>query len=195
MKRSMGLAVLAAVGMAQGAWGATWSLDADHTAAEFSVKHMMVSNVKGQFSKVTGTVNLDEKAPARSSVEATIDATTVDTRQPKRDAHLKSADFFDVAKYPTLSFKSTSVKKVGKDHFRVTGDLTLHGVTKPVVLDTQVTPPTKDPWGNTRRGLHATTKIDREDYGLKWNQALEAGGVLVGKEVQITIDGEMIQKG
>lgn len=194
MKRSMGWVVLAAVGVAQVAMGATWTLDADHTAAEFSVKHMMVSNVKGQFSKVAGTVNLDEKAPSKSSVEATIDATTVDTRQPKRDAHLRSPDFFDVAKYPTLSFKSTSVKKVGKDHFRVAGNLTLHGVTRPVVLDTQITPPIKDPWGNNRRGLHATTKIDREDYGLNLNQALEAGGVVVGKEVQITIDGEMIEK-
>jgi polyisoprenoid-binding protein YceI len=191
----MGLVVLAAVGMAQVALGSTWQLDADHSAAEFSVKHMMVSNVKGQFSKVAGTVNLDEKSPSKSSVEATIDATTVDTRQAKRDAHLKSPDFFDVAKYPTISFKSTSVKKVGKDHFQVAGNLTLHGVTRPVVLDTQVTASAKDPWGNTRRGLHATTKVNREDYGLKWNQALEAGGVLVGNEVSIAIDGEMIQKG
>jgi len=190
----MGLAVLAVAGMAQAALGSTWQLDADHSAAEFGVKHMMVSTVKGQFSKVAGTVSLDEKDPTQSKVEATIDATTVDTRNPKRDAHLKSKDFFDVAKFPRITFKSTSVKQVSKDHFQVAGNLTIHGVTRPVTLDTEVTEPAKDPWGNTRRGLHATTKIQREDYGLKWNQALEAGGVLVGSDVSITIDGEMIQK-
>lgn len=195
MKRSAGWVVLAVAGLAQAAFGSTWQLDADHSAAEFSVKHMMVSNVKGQFSKVAGTVTLDEKDPSKSNVEATLDASTVDTRNAKRDAHLKSPDFFDVAKYPTLAFKSTSVKKVGKDHFRVTGNLTIHGVTRPVTLDTEITASAKDPWGNTRRGLHATTKINRQDFGLKWNQALEAGGVLVGDEVGIAIDGEMVQKG
>jgi polyisoprenoid-binding protein YceI len=193
MKR-MGLAVLAVAGLAQAAWGSTWKLDADHSAAEFGVKHMMVSTVKGQFSKVAGTVSLDDKDLSKSKVEATIDASTVDTRNAKRDAHLKSKDFFDVAKVPRITFKSTSVKQVSKDHFQVVGDLTIHGVTRPVTLDTEVTAPAKDPWGNTRRGLHATTKIQREDYGLKWNQALEAGGVLVGSDVAITIDGEMIQK-
>lgn len=194
MKTTFGLAVLAAAGLAQAAFGSTWKLDPDHSTAEFSVRHMMVSNVKGQFSQVQGTVEYDEKAPAKTTVEAILPASTVDTRQEKRDAHLKSPDFFDVAKYPNLTFKSTSVKAAGKGHFKVAGDLTIHGVTKPVVLDTEVTAPAKDPWGNVRRGLHATTKINREDYGLKWNKALEAGGVLVGNEVGITIDGEMIEQ-
>lgn len=194
MKRYLGVAVLAAAGLAQAAFGSTWKIDPDHSSAEFSVKHMMVSNVKGEFSNVTGTVKLDEKEPSKSTVVAAIDAATVNTRQAKRDAHLKSPDFFDVAKYPKITFQSTSVKKVDATHFEVLGNLTIHGVTRPVTLQTEVTAPAKDPWGNVRRGIHATTTINREDYGLKWNQALEAGGVLVGDEVPITIDGELLEK-
>jgi polyisoprenoid-binding protein YceI len=194
MRKTFGWAAVAALGLAQVAFGSTWQLDPDHSTAEFSVKHMMVSNVKGAFSNVQGTVTLDEKSPAKTTVKATIPADTVDTRQAKRDAHLKSPDFFDVAKYPTITFESTGVKPGAKGHYAVSGKLTMHGVTRPVVLDAELSQPAKDPWGNTRRGFHATTKVNREDYGLTWNKALEAGGVMVGKDVQISLDGELIEK-
>lgn len=194
MKRFTGVVVLAAAGLAQAAFGSTWKIDPDHSAAEFSVKHMMVSNVKGSFSNVNGTVNLDDKDPAKSSVEATIDTSTINTQQAKRDADLKSPSFLDVAKYPSMTFKSTLVKKLAKDHFQVQGNLTIHGVTKPVTLDAEVSAPAKDPWGNLRRGIHATTTINRQDFGMTYNKVLETGGLLVGNEVPITIDGEILQK-
>jgi polyisoprenoid-binding protein YceI len=172
----------------------TWTLDPVHSVAEFKVRHMMISNVKGQFTGLTGVLTLDEHDTARSSVQATIDASTVNTREAQRDAHLKSADFFDVEQFPTLSFTSTRVMRTGDDELAVTGDLTIHGVTRQVTF--QVEGPTaagKDPWGNTRIGVSAMTRINRKDYGLTWNTALETGGILVGEDVAITLDLEFVK--
>ena len=172
-----------------------WTIDPSHSAAQFSIKHMMVSTVRGNFQKVSGTVNLDESDLTKSSVEVTIDPTSIDTGEPKRDAHLKSPDFFDVAKYPTLSFKSTRIEKAGKGKFKVTGDLTMHGQTHPVTLVIDgPTAPVKTPWGGLTRGVSATGKLNRKDWGLNWNKAIEMGGVVVGDEVQLQIDAEMSPK-
>jgi polyisoprenoid-binding protein YceI len=192
LKNLIAVAALSAPSLAL---AANYEIDSAHSAAQFSVRHMMVSNVRGQFSKVSGTAVLDDKDPKKSMIDATIDASTIDTREPKRDAHLKSPDFFDVEKFPTITFKSTDVKKTGKGKYTAKGDLTMHGVTKPVVLaiesaETEL----KDPWGNVKRGAVATTKVNRKDFGLNWNQALEAGGVLVGDEVQVTLDIELAHK-
>ena len=173
---------------------ATWNIDPVHSVAEFKVKHMMISNVKGQFTGVSGMLKFDEQDVANSYVEATIDATTINTGEPQRDAHLKSADFFEVEKYPTLTFRSTLVARKDEDNLAVTGDLTIHGVTKQVVFSVEgPTAPGKDPWGNTRVGLSAVTKINRKDFGLTWNAALEAGGILVGEDVTITLDVQFVQ--
>lgn len=196
MKMSLKSAVtLLAVAAPSFAFASAWEIDSSHSSAQFGVKHMMVSTVRGTFSNVKGTVNLDDKDITKSTIEATLDATTVNTNEPKRDEHLRSPDFFDVAKYPTITFKSTKVAKAGKDKLNVTGDLTMHGVTKPVVLAVEgPTPETKDAWGNVRRGATATTKIKRSDFGLTWNKALEAGGVAVGDEITITLDLETTKK-
>jgi len=173
---------------------ATWNIDPVHTVAEFKVKHMMISNVKGQFTAVTGVMTVDEADVTKSRVEATIEAASVHTRDSQRDAHLKSADFFDVEKFPTLSFKSTRVTRAADGELAVAGDLTIHGVTREVVFALEgPTPPTKDPWGNIRMGLSATTKISRKDYGLTWNAGLETGGLLVGDEVTVTLDAEFVK--
>jgi len=170
---------------------ATWDLDPAHSSVQFSVRHLMVSTVRGAFGKVAGTVAVDEQDLTRSKIQATIDAASIDTRIEKRDAHLKSPDFLDVAKYPTITFVSKKIERVAPDHFKVTGDLTLHGVTREATLDVEgPTPEMKDPWGKTRAGAQATTTINRKDFGLTWNQVLEAGGVAVGDEVTITIDVE-----
>ncbi len=172
----------------------TWNIDTAHASAEFKVKHMMIANVRGHFSGVTGSLRLDESDITKSKVEATIDATTIDTREPQRDAHLKSADFLEVEKFPTLSFTSNKVTRTGDDELKVEGGLTIHGVTKDVTF--KVEGPSaahKDPWGNTRVGITATTKINRKDYGLTWNAALETGGILVGEEVTITLEVEFIK--
>jgi polyisoprenoid-binding protein YceI len=174
-----------------------WEIDAMHSSAGFSVKHMMVSNVKGTFGKVTGTLDLNDKDPIKSTVNVSIDASTINTNEPKRDAHLKSPDFFDVAKYPTITFKSTKVEKAGKAKFKVTGELSMHGVTKPVVLTVEgPTPEMKNSMMNTfSRGASATGKINRKDWGLTWNKPLEsAGGVLVGDDVSLAIDVELLKK-
>jgi polyisoprenoid-binding protein YceI len=172
----------------------TWNLDPVHSVAEFKVKHMMISNVKGQFTAVKGVLSLDETDLNRSSIEASIDATSINTRDPQRDAHLKSADFFDVEKFSTLSFKSTQISRVADGELSVAGDLTIHGVTRNVVFWVEgPTPPAKDPWGNTRVGLSATTKINRKDFGLTWNSALETGGILIGEEVTITLDVQFVK--
>jgi polyisoprenoid-binding protein YceI len=173
---------------------AVWNLDPVHSVAEFKVKHMMISNVKGKFTGVSGWITFDEADVTNSHIEATIDAASINTGDPQRDAHLKSADFFDVEKYPTLSFKSTGVKRTGDDELAVTGDLTMHGVTRPVVFNVEgPTAPAKDPWGNTRVGLSAVTKINRKDFGLTYNSALETGGILVGEEVTITLDVQFVK--
>jgi polyisoprenoid-binding protein YceI len=172
----------------------TWKLDPAHSSADFKVKHMMISHVKGSFTGITGTLTEDLSDPSRSTVDATIDISTITTGDPQRDAHLKSADFFHHEQHPTMSFKSTKVEKKGEGEYRVTGDLTLHGETKPVTFAVEgPSAPGKDPWGNTRIGLSATTKINRKDFGLSWNAALETGGILVGEEVQITVDAEFIK--
>jgi polyisoprenoid-binding protein YceI len=183
------------ISYASAARGSTWEIDPVHTSAQFTVKHMMVTNVRGEFGKTTGAIQWDDKNSAKSSVEARIDTTTINTREPKRDAHLKSADFFEVEKYPTISFKSTKVQKVGADKYKITGDLTMHGVTKEVVLDV-VAPDRviKTQNGDEKRGASATTRVNRKDFGLLWNKPLEAGGVMVGDEVTITIDTELTKK-
>jgi len=193
-------AVAAAVALASlvpsGARAAdTYEIDPAHTSVQFSIRHMMISNVRGEFTKLSGKATGDVANPTAATVEATIDATSIDTRNEKRDEHLRSPDFLDTAKFPTLTFKSTKVEKAG-DAWKLHGDLTLHGVTKPVVLDvTNVTPPTKDPGGNTLIGAQATTKINRQDFGIVFNKTLDGGGVLVGDEISITIDVEVIKKG
>ena len=172
----------------------TWNIDPVHSNAEFKVRHLMISNVKGQFKGVTGTLKLDNADLTKSGVEVSIDAATINTNEAQRDAHLKSADFFDVEKFPTLTFKSTRVSK-GKDGaLTVAGDLTLHGVTRNVGFEVEgPSAPTKDPWGNTRIGLSATTRINRKDFGLTWNAALETGGLMVSDEVAITLDIQFIK--
>lgn len=172
----------------------TWKLDPAHSSAEFKVKHMMISNVKGTFSGLSGTLTEHTSDASLSSIEASVDVATVSTGDPQRDTHLKSADFFDVEKYPTMTFKSTKVVRKGEAEYAVTGDLTLHGVTKPVTFAVEgPSAPGKDPWGNTRIGLSATTKINRKDFGLNWNAALETGGILVGEDVQISLDVQFIR--
>jgi len=172
----------------------TWNIDPSHTVAEFKVRHMMISNVKGQFAKATGRLVLDESELMNSHVEATIDAASIETRDPQRDAHLKSGDFLDVESFPTLSFKSTSISLVRAGELAVEGELTVRDVTRKVLFDVEgPTPPAKDPWGNTRVAVSATTKISRKDFGLTWNSALESGGVLVGDEVTITLDVQFVK--
>ena len=173
---------------------ATWKIEPAHSAAEFKVKHMMISNVKGTFTGLDGVLNQDHSDPASSSVQATVDVSTLSTGDPQRDGHLKSADFFEIEKFPTMTFKSTSVRTKGEGEYSVTGDLTLHGVTKPVTFAVEgPSAPSKDPWGNIRIGLSATTKINRKDFGLAWNAALETGGILVGEDVTITLDVQFIK--
>lgn len=172
----------------------TWNIDPAHAVAEFKVKHMMISNVKGHFAKVSGKLTLDESNMANSGVEAMIEAGSIETRDAQRDAHLKSADFLDVEKFPTLFFKSTRISAVRDGELSAEGDLTIRGVTRKVVFAVEgPTPPVKDPWGNTRLGISATTKINRKDFGLVWNAALETGGILVGEEVAITLDVEFVK--
>jgi polyisoprenoid-binding protein YceI len=173
----------------------TWNIDPVHSVAEFKVKHMMISNVKGQFTRVRGVLALDPTDLTNSEVEASIETASINTRDAGRDTHLKSADFFEAEKFPTLSFKSTRISRVGDGEVTAAGDLTIHGITRNVVFTVVEgpTPPAKDPWGNTRMGLSATTKINRRDFGLTWNAALETGGVLVGDEVTITLDLQFVK--
>jgi polyisoprenoid-binding protein YceI len=171
------------------ATAADYKIDPDHTHAQFTARHMMVTTVRGEFRNVSGTVQLDEKDVTKSKVEATIDATTVNTRVADRDTHLKSEDFLHVEKYPKITFKSKSIKAGGSGSLQVKGDLTIRGVTKEVVLNVEgLSADQKDPWGGIKRGATASTKINRKDFGLTWNKQLEAGGVLVSDEVAIVID-------
>jgi polyisoprenoid-binding protein YceI len=172
----------------------SWKIDPAHSSAEFKVKHMMISNVKGSFSGISGTLTEDPADPTRSHVEASVDISTISTGDAQRDAHLKSADFFNHEQHPTMSFKSTKVEKKGEGEYAVTGDLTVHGTTKPVTFAVEgPSAPGKDPWGNTRIGLSATAKINRKDFGLSWNAALETGGFLVGEDVQISLEVQFIK--
>lgn len=196
MKRLLtSISTVIALALPAFAFASTWTIDSDHSNVGFKVRHLMVANVKGSFEKFTGTVEIDDKDITKSKVNVTIDTNSINTNVKKRDEHLRSADFFDVAKYPEMTFASKKVAKAGKDRLKVTGDLTLHGVTKEVVLDVEgPTRESKDPWGNLRKGATGTTKINRKDFGLTWNKALETGGVAVGEEIAIIIEIEMIKK-
>ena len=171
-----------------------WAFDLVHSSVNFTVRHMVVSKVRGRFTKWDGTVVMDENDPAGGRVEVAIDAASIDTGVEQRDGHLKSPDFFDVAKHATIGFKSTKVERVGKDALKVHGDLTMHGVTKPVVLDVEYAGSAKDPWGGVRAGFSARTTLDRKDFGLTYNQLLETGGVLVGETVEIGIEAELVKQ-
>jgi polyisoprenoid-binding protein YceI len=172
----------------------TWKIDPVHTSAEFKVRHMMITNVKGQFTGINGEITLDETDLTKSRVEATIEAASINTRESDRDTHLRSADFLDVEKFPRLNFVSTGISRAGEGELEVEGDLTIHGVTKRIAFIVEgPTQAEKDPWGNTRIGLSAHTKINRKDFGLTWNATLETGGVLVGDEVTITLDVEAVK--
>ncbi len=168
----------------------TWNFDKVHSSIQFHVRHLMVSKVHGRFQKWDGIIELDPDDPARSRVEVTIDAASIDTQEPKRDDHLRSADFLEVEKFPTLLFKSTKVERTGDGEYDLTGDLTIHGVTRPVVLAVEGGDIVKDPWGGTRTGYSAKTSISRKDFGLQWNVALETGGFLVGDKIEITLEIE-----
>ena len=172
----------------------TWKLDASHSTVEFVAKHMMITTVKGRFADVTGTIVADEVNIGDSNVEVTMQAESLDTRTGERDAHLRSPDFLDVDRYPTITFRSTSVRGT-KEKFQVTGDLTIRDVTKPITLDVEFGGEGKDPWGGTRASFSAHGKFDRRDYGLTWNVALETGGILVSNEVKINIEAQAVLQG
>jgi polyisoprenoid-binding protein YceI len=172
----------------------TWNIDPAHSVAEFKVKHMMISNVKGRFSKLSGALLFDESDLANSHVEVSVEAASIYTGDEQRDGHLRSADFLDVEKFPNLTFKSKSIRIVRDGELSVEGALTIHGVTRNVSFAVEgPTPPSKDPWGNTRVAISASTKINRKDFGLTWNTALETGGILVGEEVTITLDTQFVK--
>lgn len=181
------MAATIATGSAQGK--TAWKLDPSHTSVEFSAKHMMITTVRGRISDVEGTIHIDESNPMNSSVEAVLKGASLDTRSDQRDQHLRSADFLDVEKFPVISFKSTRVEG-SKEQFKLTGDLTIRGTTKAITLDVTFEGTGKDPWGGERAGFAATGKIDRRDFGLTWNQALETGGVLVANEIKISIEAQ-----
>ena len=168
----------------------TWNFDPAHTSADFSARHMMVTTVRGKFEKISGTLIFDTANPEQASVEVTIDASSLNTGVTDRDNHLRSADFLDVANFPTITFKSTKVEKTGDNEGTITGDLTIRGVTRPVTIKAEYLGQEKNPWGITVTGFTGTTKINREDFGLTWNVALETGGVLVGKDINIALDVE-----
>lgn len=170
-----------------------WQIDTAHSAVHFTVRHMMISNVRGEFQKLEGTINFDEEHPENTTVDIRIDASSINTREAQRDAHLRSADFLDVENHPYITFKSTRVERTGDLTAKLYGDLTIRGVTKPVVLDVEHTGIVTNPWGNLSAGFEASTKINRKEWGLTWNQALEAGGVLVGDEIKINIEVELVK--
>ena len=170
-----------------------WQVDPTHSHAEFAVRHLMISTVKGRFADVTGTLIDDESDPESASIELTIPVAGIDTRESQRDAHLRSADFFEAEKYPAIRFRSTRVANAGHGQFIVTGNLTIRDVTKPITLTVESGGRGKDPWGGERIGFSTSTTINRKDFGLHWNQALETGGVLVGDEVKISVELELIK--
>jgi polyisoprenoid-binding protein YceI len=172
-----------------------WAVDGSHSSADFTVRHMMVTDVRGSFRKVEGVVNLDDKDPTKTSVAIELDVASIDTRDPKRDEHLKSPDFFDAAANPKIMFKSTQIKKAGKNKYKVTGDLTMRGVTKSQTFDVVgPTAPIKNPWGMVVRGASVSGKVNRKDFNVNWNKTLDAGGVVVGDEVKIQVDLELVEK-
>ena len=187
-------AASALLALAGTALASEWAVDASHVTAQFSVQHMMVSTVRGQFDKVAGNVQLDDADLTKSVVDITIDTNSINTREPKRDAHLKSPDFFDAAKFPQITFKSTKIAKAGKAKYKVTGELTMRGQAHPVTLDVTLTDVAKSPWGTPVRGVSASGKISRKQWGLTWNKTLDAGGLLVGDEVNLQVDLELNPK-
>jgi polyisoprenoid-binding protein YceI len=170
-----------------------WDFDLVHSSINFWVRHMMVSKVHGRFAKWTGTIEMDEASPANSRVEVQIDAASIDTKEDKRDAHLSSPDFLEAEKHPHIVFRSTSVEPSGDKRFRMKGDLSIRGTTRPIVLDVEYAGRMKDPWGGERAGFSTHTSLDRKDFGLTWNQVLEAGGILVGDKVEIDIEVEAVK--
>ena len=172
----------------------SWEIDATHSQATFSVKHMMISTVRGHFEVLSGKLHIDEEHPDNSWVEAEVDAASINTRDAKRDGHLRSPDFFDVEKYPKITFKSTKVTPTGNNQYRVTGNLTMHGVTKEETFHADYSGQVKDLYGLQRAAFTVKGKINRKDFGLNWNVGLEAGGVLVGEDVNIEIDLAAVQK-
>jgi len=194
-KLAKSLLAVIAVALPGSAFAADYVIDPSHTSVGFTVRHLMVTKVRGSFEKVSGTVKYDPNEPEKIVIDATIDAASINTREAKRDEHLRSPDFFDVAKHPTLTFKSKKAKVLGKGKLEVIGDLTIRGVTKEVTLQVEgLDQEIKDPWGNVRRGATATTRINRKDFGLAWNQVLETGGVMVGEDVDIQIDVQLIRQ-
>jgi polyisoprenoid-binding protein YceI len=179
---------------ATGTTTSTWTIDASHSLAEFSVKHMMVSNVKGRFGELSGTIQLDEADITKSSVDVSINVASIDTRDEKRDAHLKSPDFFDVENFPVITFKSTKVDQNGRDRLNVTGDLTIHGTTRPVILETELNGRSPSPWGTEVIAFSAQTTISRKDWDMNFNIPLESGGVVVGDKVKVSIEVEAIKQ-
>ena len=171
----------------------TWTIDPSHSNVEFAVRHLMISTVKGRFGEVSGTVVADPASPTTGKVDITIGVASVDTREAQRDAHLRSADFFDAENFPSMTFRSTRIEGQG-DRFKVAGDLTIRGVSRPVVLDVTSEGVGKDPWGGERAGFSAVTRIKRSEFGLTWNQALETGGVVVGDEIKISLDVELVKQ-
>ena len=172
----------------------TWNIDPSHSAIAFSVRHMVISKARGRFTKWSGELQFDAEKPRASSVQVTIDPASIDTADAQRDAHLRSPDFFDVEKYPQATFKSTKVQELSGDRLHITGDLTVHGVTRPVSFEAIFEGSAKDPWGGERAGFSGSTSIDRKDFGLRWNQALETGGVLVGDKVELTLEIEAVKQ-
>lgn len=173
---------------------ATWVIDNSHSHIQFTARHMMISKVRGRFERFTGHVEFDEQNPANSSVNVQIEAASIETKDEKRDAHLTSPDFLDAANYPTLSFVSKRIEVLDATHGRIIGDLSIRGVTREVVLEAEYNGQARAPWGTTSAGFHASTRINRKDWGLNWNVALETGGVLVGEEVQIDIELEIVKQ-
>jgi polyisoprenoid-binding protein YceI len=172
----------------------SWKIDTNHSQIEFTAKHMMITTVRGHFSSFQGTIEIDEEHPERSFAEGTVDVTSLDTGTEDRDKHLRSADFFDVENYPTMHFRSTRLEMTGRDRFKVYGDLTIRGNTREMVFDARDEGQMKDPWGNQRRAFSAQAKLNRKDYGLNWNVALESGGWLVSDEIKIAIDLQLVQE-
>ncbi|MCX7895191.1 MAG: YceI family protein [Thermoanaerobaculum sp.] len=196
MRRALGglcFLVFAAVASGEEA-KKVWSIDPSHSSVAFSVRHMMVANVRGEFTKFSGTVTTQGVQPQTAEVSVTVDAASIDTRNADRDKHLRSADFLDVEKFPTITFTSTRVEPAGTGKFKVAGNLTIKGVTKPVVLETEVSGPMKDPWGNLRVGVHAIATINRKDFGVAWHRILDTGEVVVGDEVRVILDVEFVTK-
>ena len=196
MKSLVLASVLVAGGVVGGgvAQASEWTVDGSHSSAGFTVRHMMVTDVRGVFNKVEGVVNLDDKDATKSTVNVEMEVASVNTRDAKRDEHLKSPEFFDAAKNPKITFKSTGIKKAGKDKFKVTGDLTMRGVTKSETLDVSLTKPMKNPWGMMVRGASVSGKVNRKDYNVSWNKTLDGGGLLVGDDVKIQVDLELVEK-